>query len=413
MIGLVDCNNFYASCERVFNPKLKHRPVVVLSNNDGCVIARSAESKEIGISMGVPFFEVKNIIKKNNVAVFSSNLSLYGDLSNRVMNTLKTEVDRLEVYSIDEAFVSFSNSALFERAINIKNKISKWTGIPVSIGISINKTLAKIASHIAKKRLSPGVYVLNKDKEIINVLKTIAVEELWGVGLINANKLKQLGIFTALDLRMCDIQIIRKFFTINELKLKKELCGEVCFQLKTKSKKKKSIRSSSSFENDVKKISELRKVISSHANICSKKLRIQQSCCYKIGVYLKTNTHNKLRENYHPVIVRELDVATNDSLEIVKLALQSLNKIYDKRFSYKKSGVFVNELICEKYIQQSLFDTLNRIKRKKVNSFIDNINARLGRGKVRFAVEGKKMFKRRHMSQRYTTRFSELLEVVI
>ena len=241
MIALADCNNFYASCERVFNPKIKNKPVVVLSNNDGCIIARSNEAKKLGIKMGEPAFKIKNLLEKNNVNVYSTNFALYGDLSKRVMNTIKTEVNQIEVYSIDEAFLDFSDFADEERASLIKNKVDKWTGIPISIGIAKTKTLAKVANHIAKKYKREGVFMFDSEDLIRRALNVFPVEDLWGIGRKHAKRLKEFGIYTALRFRETDINWIKKHFSINAVKLQKELKGEICYPLETTIQRKKNI----------------------------------------------------------------------------------------------------------------------------------------------------------------------------
>ena len=238
MIGLADCNNFYASCERVFNPKIKGKPIVVLSNNDGCVIARSNEAKALNIKMGEPAFKIKSLFKKHKVHVFSTNFALYGDLSERVMNTLKSEISRVEIYSIDEAFLDFSDLCSFDRALSISKKVKKWTGIPISIGIAPTKTLAKVANHIAKKSTKEGVFILRKS-DIVRYLQYLPIEDVWGIGRKNAFKLKQYGVYTALDFRNLNTDWLRKNFSINGVRLQKELMGEICYELEFKKNKKR------------------------------------------------------------------------------------------------------------------------------------------------------------------------------
>ena len=229
MIALVDCNNFYASCERVFNPKTEDKPVIVLSNNDGCVIARSNEAKALGIKMGDPAFKLKNLIKKYNINIFSTNFALYGDLSKRVMNVMSSEVDKIEIYSIDEAFLDFTDYASKERGVAIKKKVQQWTGIPVSVGIARTKVLAKVAGHIAKKHTKSGVFMFDDECLIKRALNVFKVEDLWGIGRKNAKKLKAVGIHTALQFRECDSNWIRRKLSINGVRLQKELYGEVCY----------------------------------------------------------------------------------------------------------------------------------------------------------------------------------------
>ena len=416
MIALADCNNFYASCERLFNPKLERKPVVVLSNNDGCIIARSNEAKKLGIKMGEPAFKIKNVVEKYNVNVFSTNFALYGDLSKRVMNTFRTEVNKMEVYSIDEAFLDFSDLADKERAIQIKKKVQMWTGIPVSIGIAKTKTLAKVANHIAKKYTKVGCFMFDDGDLIRRALNVFPVEDLWGIGRKHAKRLKEFGIYTALRFRETDINWIKKHFSINAVKLQKELKGEICYPLETTIQRKKNICTARSFGTEIKELSKLREAVSSHANTCATKLRKEKSCCSTISVFLSTNPFKPQAKQYHPYRVFNLDVPTNDSIEIVKFALKGLDQIYRSDCIYKKAGVIVGRTIPESQVQLSLFDNLDRDKRREVNSVVDTINKKMGRNKVKLAVQGsgrKWRLRQERISPCYTTRFSDILEVRI
>ena len=328
MIALVDCNNFYASCERVFSPKIENKPVIVLSNNDGCVIARSNEAKALGVKMGEPAFRLKQLVKKYNINVFSSNFTLYGDLSKRVMNVISTEVDKIEIYSIDEAFLDFTDYASKERGIAIKNKVQQWTGIPVSVGIAPNKVLAKVAGHIAKKHTKSGVFMLDDKNLIRRVLSVFAVEDIWGIGKKTAQKLKTLGIRTALQFRQCDSTWVKRNLSVNGVRLQKELFGEVCYPLEITRKRKQNICTARSFGTEIKEISKLKEAIGSHANTCAIKLRQEKSCCNSISVFLSTNPFKPQAKQYNPYKVIQLDVPTNDSMEIVKVAIKGLESIY-------------------------------------------------------------------------------------
>ena len=416
MIALADCNNFYASCERLFNPKLERKPVVVLSNNDGCIIARSNEAKKLGIKMGEPAFKIKNVVEKYNVNVFSTNFALYGDLSKRVMNTFRTEVNKMEVYSIDEAFLDFSDLADKERAIQIKKKVQMWTGIPVSIGIAKTKTLAKVANHIAKKYTKIGCFMFDDEDLIRRALNVFPVEDLWGIGRKHAKRLKEFGIHTALRFRETDINWIKRHFSINAVKLQRELKGEICYPLETTIQRKKNICTARSFGTEIKELSKLREVASSHANTCATKLRKEKSCCSTISVFLNTNPFKPQAKQYHPYRVFNLDVPTNDSIEIVRFALKGLDQIYRSDCIYKKLGVIVGRTIPESQVQLSLFDNLDRDKRREINSVVDTINKKMGRNKVKLAVQGsgrKWKLRQESLSPCYTTRFSDILEVRI
>ena len=416
MIALVDCNNFYASCERVFNPKIENEPIIVLSNNDGCVIARSNEVKALGIKMGEPAFKIKYLIEKHNINIFSSNFALYGDLSKRVMNVMSTEVDKIEIYSIDEAFLDFTDYASKERGIAIKKKVQQWTGIPVSVGIAPTKVLAKVAGYIAKKHTKSGVFVLDDELLTRRVLNMFKVEDLWGIGRKNAKKLKAVGIYTALQFRECDSNWIRSNLSINGFRLQKELYGEVCYPLELTRKRKQNICTSRSFGTEIKELSKLKEAIGSYANTCSTKLRRENSCCTSISVFLSTNSFKSHAKQYNPYKVLQLDVPTNDSMEIVKVAIKSLESIYRDDCIYKKAGVIVGRIVPQEQIQLSLFDNLDRKKRKSINIAVDKINAKMGKNKVKLAVQGngrKWKLKQEKLSPCYTTRFTDILEVVI
>ena len=414
MFALVDCNNFYASCERVFNPKIENKPVIVLSNNDGCVIARSNESKALGVKMGEPAFKLKNLIEKYNISVFSTNFALYGDLSKRVMNVMRNEVNQMEVYSIDEAFLDFSDYATKERGVALKEKVRQWTGIPVSVGIAHTKVLSKVASHIAKKHTRSGVFMFDDEDLIRRALNVFPVEDLWGVGRKNAKRLKEAGIHTALQFRECDSNWIRRNMSVNGVRLQKELFGEVCYPLELKRNRKKNICTARSFGAELKELSKLKEAISSHANTCARKLREEKSCCASISVFINTNPFKPQSKQYNPYKVIQLDVPTNDSMEIVKTAIKGLESMYRGDCVYKKAGVIVGKIVPQQQVQLSLFDKLDREKRKSINKAVDKLNSTMGKDKVKLAVQGsdrKWKLKQEKLSPCYTTRLADMLEV--
>ena len=416
MIALVDCNNFYASCERVFNPKIDKKPVIVLSNNDGCVIARSNEAKTLGIKMGHPAFKLKNLIEEYNINVFSANFALYGDLSKRVMNVMSTEVEKMEIYSIDEAFLDFTDYASKERGVAIREKVKKWTGIPVSVGIAQTKVLAKVAAHIAKKHTKAGVFMFDDENLIRRALNVFAVEDLWGVGTKTAQKLKAVGIHTALQFRQCDSNWVNRNLSVNGVRLQKELFGEVCYPLELTRKRKQNICTARSFGSEIKKLSKLKEAIGSYANTCATKLRKEKSCCATVSVFLSTNPFNPQAKQYNPYKVIQLNVPTNDSMEIVKFAIKGLGSIYRDDCIYKKAGVIVGRTVPQGQTQLSLFDSLDRGKRKNINIAVDKVNSLMGKNKIHLAVEGngrKWKLKQERLSPCYTTRFAEILEVRI
>jgi len=415
MIALADCNNFYASCERVFRPELEGKPVLVLSNNDGCVIARSNEVKALGIKMGEPAFKIKEIIRIHKVNVFSTNFMLYGDMSNRVMSILKQESSAIEIYSIDEAFMDMSDiGGVEEKAILLRAQVKQWTGIPISIGLAHTKVLAKIANHIAKKYRKNGVFVLEGADLIERALKFFPVEDLWGIGRQSAKLLHKNNIKTAWQLAQCDDRWIKRNLNITGLKLVKELRGEICYPLGVVQAPKKNICTSRSFGKEVHRLDELRESVSTFASNCAKKLRDQNTVCKKLSVFILTNPFKPDAKQYSGYQILEFPTANNDSLEISKMALQGLRNIFKDDCIYKKAGVIVHDISPESQLQLSMFDTVDRAKRKSLMRTFDSINTKMGRDSVRLTIQGfdrKWKMKQEQLSPCYTTRVTELLEV--
>ena len=417
MLALADCNNFYASCERVFQPHLEGKPIVVLSNNDGCVIARSNESKALGIKMGVPVFQVKTIIEQHNIQVFSSNFTLYGDLSKRVMSSMRQEVKAMEVYSIDEAFMDFSGEGSpLEKGIALKKKVQQHVGIPISIGIAPTKTLCKVAGLIAKKHTKTGVFVLQDKALIERALKWLPVAELWGVGRRHARMLDSVGIKTAYDLCRADDSWIRRRLSVVGLRMVKELRGIPCFPLEESASRKKNICTSRSFGKAVKQMEDLKEALSTYASTCAYKLRKQKSCASRISIFIHTNPFKPTDKQYKGFTSFVLDTPTNDSIELVRLGLEGLEKIYRSDCTYKKAGVIVSDISPQQQQQLSLFDTLDRKKHQSIMTALDNINDKIGKNKVRLAVQGNgrqwKM-KQEQLSPCYSTRIEDALKVYV
>ncbi len=416
MIALVDCNNFYASCERVFRPDLENKPIVVLSNNDGCVIARSKEAKALGIKMGEPSFKRKEVFEKNKVNIFSTNFALYGDMSARVMNILKSNAIGIEIYSIDEAFLDFSGIKNEKKiAEGLRKKVMQWTGIPVSIGIAPTKVLAKIANYIAKKHTRSGVFVL-EDKTIIKkALQFMPVESLLGVGIRYAKMLTQTGIQTAYDLIQVEESWVKRRMSVVELKLVQELKGISCFPLEKAAQPKKNICTSRSFGKPTKQYKQLSEAISTFAARCSEKLRKQKCSASEIRVFIYTNPHNPKHKQYYGYIKLNLDVASNDNNIVIKEALKGLQMIYRSDCVYKKVGVIVSKIVPNKQVQLSLFDKIeNRPRYKILSSVMDKINRTMGRDKLRIATQGfdrKWRMRQEQLSPCYTTRWDDLLRV--
>ncbi len=416
MFALVDCNNFYASCERLFQPWLKDKPVVVLSNNDGCVIARSNEVKKY-IPMGAVAFKYKNVFRQYNVHVFSSNFALYGDLSNRVMNNLREFTPDVEVYSIDEAFLKFEKFELpsyKEHGVVIKNFINRNVGIPVSIGFASTKALCKVANRIAKKFpvKTNGVYVIDTEEKRIKALKWLSVEDVWGIGKKIAIKLKAIGVNTAYDFTQLHDSYIRRNFSVVGLRLKHELEGKQRLDLEEVTNKK-TIATTRSFKNDISDINELRERISTYAVLCAEKLRKQYSDCNLITVFILTNRFDKNKTQYYKSITVTLPYASSSSITISKYATQALLSIYKKGYHFKKAGVIVNGLTSQSNKQINLFTNENP-KHINLMKAIDTINSNLGMSKIKLGSQdlGRTWkMRQERLSNRYTTNWNEILEV--
>jgi len=414
MYALIDCNNFYVSCERVFNPSLNNKPVLVLSNNDGCVIARSNETKKLGIKMGAPAFKIKSIIDKNNIYLFSTNFALYGDMSSRVMSILYSMFSDIEVYSIDEAFLDLHGYKDLNSVGNeIKNKILKYTGIPVSVGIGRTKTLAKIASHISKK--TGGVFLLNEGIED-RVLEKISIEKIWGVGRSLEYFFKNNNIKTAKKLRDSNLSWIRQNINIVAEKMIKELRGIPCIKMELELINKKSICTSRTFGKMVTSKNEMLSSIAMYTTRCAEKLRSQNSYANIAQVFIATNPFRKDLPQYSNFKLIKFPVATNDTGEMLKYISKIFNVIYRRGYNYKKAGVILSDIVSSHEVQENIFDKVNRLKSEKMMKTIDQINQKMGRDIVRYAAQGytkKWVLKQQHLSPCYTTRWNDLLSIKI
>ena len=418
MFALIDCNNFYASCERVFQPHLNGKPVVILSNNDGCVIARSNEAKSLGIPMGAPAFKYKEVFQKNKVQIFSSNFTLYGDISNRVMSIISRYVPDVEIYSIDEAFIKFdgfSEDETNEKCRDIIKTILKWTGIPVSIGLAPTKSLAKVANRIAKKysTRTNGFYSINNNEKRIKALKNISAGNIWGIGFQNEKKLLKVNVKSGMDFVNLPDQWVKKNMSIIGLKLKKELEGIPTLNIEEGRIDKKSIATTRSFESEISSLNDLIERITTFSVVASKKLRRQNSECNMISVFIRSNPFKQNDDKYHFSLTGSLPFSTNSSIEISKFAVKLLNKIYSKNKSYKKAGIILMGLSPQSNHQFSLFDQ-NIDKQKKLMRSIDSIDNKYGLYKVRLASQDQKRIwkmKRQKLSRNYTTEIDEVLIV--
>jgi len=418
VVALVDCNSFYVSCETIFKPHLKNKPVVVLSNNDGCVIARSSLAKKVGIKMGVPFFEVKKIVKQHNVKVFSSNYTLYANISSRVMGVLNNYCDELEVYSVDEAFLIFnkhSERSFFERARQIKKTVKEWIGIPVSIGIAENKTLSKIANHLAKKdELGTQIVELLDRRQIEIALKVLEVGDIWGIGNKISKFLQSNSIQTAYDLYSSDPRWIRQHLGVVGERTYRELHGEMCFPIVESPEAKKQCRVSRSFESYVENFKELEQRVVSYATRASEKIRSDQLQAKKITVFIRSNKFNQKNQPYYGDKTYSFISPTNDLFEIVKMAVKALGYIYKSGIKYKKAGVLLSDLSSEGTYNQDLFFQRSEkdiLKKIKVNRVFDRLNSRYGSGTICVAKENYEKFyltRRKNLSPAYTSSFYEL-----
>ena len=378
LLALVDCDNFYASCERVFRPDLKEVPIVVLSNNNGCVIARSKEAKAMGIQMGVPWFQVKKAYLAQGGKVFSSNFALYGDLSKRVMNILDGMVKRIEVYSIDEAFldlrhISNKNQA-YEFGIYCRNTIRQWVGIPVRIGIAPTKTLTKVASHIAKNiNGGTGVCCLNDQKNISHILKTLPIKEVWGVGHNLSRQLNQLGVYSAYELAQMDIRFIRTKFSVVLERTVRELRGESCIQIEDYSEPKKQIVVSRSFKNRIDNLNALKPLISNFAVRAGEKLRHEKQKCSQVSVFILTSRFNKQLQ-HRGFDSFQFPFPVDDTRSILIGANKTLHAIFKKDYPYAKAGVLLSQFSHPAFIQKSLFEAADQQHLKQDENLMQTID---------------------------------------
>ena len=412
-IMLIDCNNFYVSCERLFQPKLNHKPVIVLSNNDGCVIARSNESKRMGIIMGEPFFKIKKFCEANKVHVFSSNHELYADMSYRVMQIIKQHFNHVEIYSIDEAFVGIhakpDGADLLVIAKKIQNHISKYLNIPTSIGIAKTKTLAKVANRIAKKNHKESICILKNNQEAQEQLHHIHIEDLWGIGRQWSKKLKDLGIYSAHELHQSCEKHLRKHFNIQMEKIILELRGASCFPLEKK-QSKQSISSSRSLREKTNKKEIILRHIIHHIHTTSEKLRREQGECLSIQIDL---THIEDQKRYHNQSHHTFSIPTADTSELIKAARILINLLFRENRYYKKTGVALGRIKTTDQYQMDIMNKKNK-KTRLIMKSVDLINKKMGKGTITFAQLHEKKHNKNinlNISRRYTTRWEEVLIV--
>jgi DNA polymerase V len=416
MIALVDVNNFYASCEKMFDPSLRNKAVVVLSNNDGCAIARSDEAKALGVEMGTPSFMVQQQCRGHAVEMFSSNYTLYGSMSNRVIAILKTFVPHVEVYSIDEAFLDLSKvktDDLFSLAIAIRETVMSHTGLPITIGIAPTKVLAKMANRFAKKR-KRIVHVAITSESIHELREATDVGEVWGIGGQYQKLLRSNGFNTAAELCAAPDEFIRKNMTVVTQRLVYELRGINAIKWEDVPPTKKNICTARSFGTLITNFKDLQQPVAAHAASCARKLRQEKSCATKVNVFLQTNPFRREDDQFYADVTIPLNVGTNSSSEIVKYAMHALKLIYKPGYNYMKAGVMVLDLVPEGNVQLGLFDTRDRNKDKQLMKAIDKTNTTFGKDMVRYGTHsyGRQWHLRRmRLSPCYTTRINDVMKV--
>jgi DNA polymerase V len=424
MKAIVDCNSFYCSCERVFKPQLEGKPVVVLSNNDGCIISRTDEAKRLGVGMAGPYFQAKEIIESNNVAVFSSNYNLYGDMSRRVMETLKYLVgeNNVEVYSVDEAFLDLNsfNNNFFDPAMSIRTTVEQWTGVAVSVGVAPTKTLAKLANNMAKKdkETSQCVTVLDTKEKIAEALKKTKVKDLWGVGNQFANKLNSFGITTAWDIYNLSEEWMRRYLGgVIGVRLLKELHGEEFILMDKELVNKKMITTTRMFGSPVTELSDIKEALATYTARAAEKLRRQHSAASVINVFVVPKEESKTNTFSHGQMVGTHTILPSPTVlthELIKPAMKMAERIYQQGRSYKKAGVILSGLVPDTSIQANLFEPPSKSIGRFLMEMMDNINFSMRDDMVKFASTGTKRnwkMRQEFHSPRYTTRWKELYKV--
>lgn len=418
MYALVDCNNFYASCERVFQPQLNGKPIVILSNNDGCVISRSYEAKDLGIPMGAPEFKIREQLKQQNVQVFSSNYALYGDLSSRVMKILEGFTPHVEVYSIDEAFLNFDGmkiSDYHDYGLQMKVRIQKWLSMPICVGFAETKALSKVANKIAKKFQirTQGVYIIDSEEKRIKALKWTKIEDVWGIGFRLTKKMLAKNIRTAYDFTLPHNEsFIKKEMGVVGIRLKYELEGKSVIEME-EPKDKKNIAITRSFDGNIRTFDEMKERVSTFATVCAEKLRKQKSCCYGVILYLRKDKYKVDTQQYNFYKMETLPYASNSSITLSGVAVKLLKEIFEEGEIYKKAGILITQIIPENQKQFHLFEEENP-KHLKLMEVMDAYHRKTGERKIRLGNQDlQRTWKMRqnHLSRKYTTDFKQILEV--
>ena len=421
MIALVDCNSFYATCEQVFRPDLWGKPVVVLSNNDGCIIAANKEAKAISeISMFEPIFKIKKQLIKHNVTIFSSNYTLYGEMSQRVMNILSAFSPQVEIYSIDEAFVDVSGMEYFslnQFGHQMKDTIFGYTGLPVGVGIAPTKVLAKLANRISKKRVSEnqGVFVIDSEEKRIEALKWATIKMIWGIGSKHAKRLKKIGIFTAYEFTQLPEEWVRKNMTVVGVRIWNELKGQPSIKFKTMPKPKKGISTSKSFGKKIEDLGMIQEACSYYISEVSEVLRNQKSCATYLQVFLHTNYFSDRDKQYSNSITVTLSIPTSDTFVLISEAKKALDAIYKPGYRFKKVGVCLSGIIPREYVQGNLFVAAPQCDKKELMNVFDMMNRKYGKSTLFSGLVGTRVKEweliKEDRSPRYTTQWNELLKV--
>lgn len=420
MFGLIDCNNFYVSCERIFNPSLNGKPVVVLSNNDGCVISRSEEAKSLGIKMGEPFFKLTSYIKKSGLICYSSNFPLYGDISARVMDTLRRETPGIEIYSIDEAFMDLRGVCEKDARLlgkSLVSKIRKEIGVPISIGISKTKTLAKIATKMSKKYpATMGFCLIIREEQIAKVLSGFPVEDIWGVGRAYSKMLNQSGVDTAADFLKKSDKWVRQKMGVTGLKCWRELGGTPCISLEESVPDKKQICTSRSFSYDIFDIEEILKAIATFSSYSAEKLRRQNGVCREAIVFLLTNPFREGAEHHNQSVLVTFSDYTDNTLKIASNACYAVREIFREGYGYKKCGVILSSIISKSENIPSLFTPHEELFRESaLMNVLDEINEKYGKSSIVTAAAGVERIRANQnlLSKRYTTSWDDIIQVIV
>ena len=419
MYALADCNNFYASCQRVFRPELENKPIVVLSNNDGCVIARSDEAKHLGVPMGAPAFKHESFFEQNKIHIFSANFALYGEMSQRIMNIVGEFSPDMEIYSIDEAFLKFEGFDKFDLSVQahkMQEKVFKWTGVSVSVGIAPTKALAKVASRVAKKfpEKTAYVYSIDSEEKRLKALRWLAVEDVWGIGRKHARRLKDLQVHTAFAFTQLSDLWVKKNMSVVGLRLKRDLLGKPTLDL-DEFQASKNISVTRSFEENYTHLSDIKERVSTFAVSCAQKLRKQKSHCNSLMVFLYTNAHRADLPQYRRSIVVQSPFPTNSSIELSKLATQALVRIYREGYAYKKAGVIVLDFTPETSLQINLFQNSD-LRHNSLMKVVDQMNAVFGQQKIKLAAQDMKRtwkMRQERLSPQRTTKLSEIITVKV